>query len=456
MNNLNNKPEQISPVFQKALLFLSILLPAVLAYLSLANRFGFYSDDWYVIYGLTTQGIEKLKDIYIIDRPARAYFIGALYSLFGNTAPLYSYSAFVIRVAGASGFFWIIRMIWPRQRAGAYLVTALFVIYPGFLEQPNAFEFQTHIFSFSLAIFSIAFTIKACQTQSVIGKLLLVLTAALSAFAYMSLMEYYIGIEGVRFTLLVYMNRQNKGKAPQKYINQMLLVVRQGWLSVVAVGSYFFWRLFIFENQRSNTDFGSMLDTIVQSPVYKSLWMMGYLLQNFFNITFFAWSVPVYDLVFTLRLKEFWRAAGVGSIAMIIFFFIIYFGFKDWVKSDEDVHKDNRVWARDIVLIGFFSVLFTSLPIVFGTRHVVFDSFSRFSLPGSIGGILILSGLIFMLYQNLTKVIIFSLFVGMAVTVHYANSIQFVNNWESMRSFWWQMVWRAPQIQPDTVLYVQY
>jgi hypothetical protein len=199
-----------------------------------------------------------------------------------------------------------------------------------------------------------------------------------------------------------------------------------------------------------------MLGDFFAAPVYKTLWMINYLLQDFFNITFFAWAVPVYDLVFPMRLKDFWKATAIGGFAMVIFFLIIYFGFKEWVKGNDENHTEDRVWGRDLVLIGFFSVLCTSLPIVFGNRHVIFASYSRFSLPGSIGGVLMITGFIFMFYKNMTRLMAVSLLVGIAVTVHYANSIQFVNTWESMRTFWWQMVWRAPQIQPDTVLYTQY
>ena len=456
MAQITPAPAAVKNVVQKAALFFAILIPAGLAYLLLANRFGFYSDDWYVIYGLTSQGVAKLKDIYIIDRPARAYSIGALYSLFGNHAPLYSYSGFILRSCSAAAFFWIIRMIWPARQVGAYLASALFLLYPGFLEQPNAFEFQTHILSFTIAVFSIGFSVKACLAGSRRIKVLFMVASAVTAPAYMALMEYYFGLEGVRFILIFYLCRQQEGSLANRFGRQLIHTVRQGWLSLLAAGSYLTWRVFIFDNQRSNTDLGSMVGDVAAAPLFKGLWMLNFMLQDFLNVTFFAWAVPVYDLVFPLRLKDFWRAVGVGGAAALIFFVIIYFGFQKWVKGQGNDHQDEKAWGRDLIMIGLFSVLCTSLPIVLGGRHVSFASYSRFSLPGSIGGVLFITGLFFMFYKNLARLLAISVLVGLAVTVHHANSIQFANTWDSMRTFWWQMVWRAPQIQPDTVLYTQY
>jgi hypothetical protein len=48
------------------------------------------------------------------------------------------------------------------------------------------------------------------------------------------------------------------------------------------------------------------------------------------------------------------------------------------------------------------------------------------------------------------------LLVSLASMTHYANARIHVDNWETVKEFWWQVSWRIPQIEPQTVLVVSY
>ncbi|WP_322794553.1 hypothetical protein [Bellilinea sp.] len=455
-NSLRSIHPFVSKIIVTVSAYSAILIPAVLSYLLLAHKFGFYNDDWYLLYGLNSQGVEKLIDIFAIDRPARAYQFSMFYSFFSNNAPLYSYSAFVIRSLGALAFYWILRMIWPHQKIGAVIISALFLIYPGFLDQPNAFDYQSHIIAFSVALISIGLNIKAYFTHSLPIKITLLIFSAVLALGYMSLMEYYIGIEGFRFILLFYLCRKNKVGIKKNFLGQIATLLFHGGLSMIASALFLFWRVFLFNNLRSTTDIGSMLNDLTASPFLRALRMTSYLLQDFFNITFSAWAVPTYDLVFPLRQRDFWSAAITGGIAMLLFFLFVAIGLSKYSSCVDSKEKDEYTWSKDILIIGSLTIIISSLPHVFGNRHVIFDNFSRFSLPGSIGGVMVIVGLIFLIQKNKTRLILSSLLVGIAVTVHFANATHFVSTWQSIRTFWWQMAWRAPDVKSGTVLYVRY
>lgn len=49
----------------------------------------------------------------------------------------YNLSAYVFRVLGALALLWVVRMLWHRQSTATLLMALLFLIYPGFLSQPN-------------------------------------------------------------------------------------------------------------------------------------------------------------------------------------------------------------------------------------------------------------------------------------------------------------------------------
>ena len=186
-------------------IFLALMIPSALAYLILAPKFGFYADDWYSIYAVSTHGVGAFWQIFSFDRPARAILMIPLYNLFGASAPLYSYSGYAVRLVGAFFFYWMLAGLWPRRRWVSALAALFYLIYPGFLEQTNAFDYQSHLWSISAGLVSIAFSVRA-QNPGLKGWLratLLLLSMPLTIF-YLSQMEYFIGLEGLRAFLIGY------------------------------------------------------------------------------------------------------------------------------------------------------------------------------------------------------------------------------------------------------------
>jgi len=87
---------------------------AALVYLPLAAGFGFYKDDWYLIYDAHTQGAGFFHEVYRIDRPARAYVMQFFYSIFGDKVLYYHLAAWFYRSLAAAALFWALVKTWPR------------------------------------------------------------------------------------------------------------------------------------------------------------------------------------------------------------------------------------------------------------------------------------------------------------------------------------------------------
>ena len=86
--------------------FVALLLVAsALTYLPLVNRIGYLNDDWYLMYDAHTQGPGFFHEVYQSDRPARAYVLGAAYSLFGDNALYYHLSGYIFRLLSAIALF---------------------------------------------------------------------------------------------------------------------------------------------------------------------------------------------------------------------------------------------------------------------------------------------------------------------------------------------------------------
>ena len=134
---------------------------SALAYLPLVTKFGYFNDDWYSMYDARTQGAQFFQHVFSSDRPGRAYLMMPLYAMFGSNPLPYNLTAYLFRLLGGISLFWILNIIWPQRRFLVTTAAILFVIYPGFLSQPNAIDYQSHIFALCMALLSIVLSLKA-------------------------------------------------------------------------------------------------------------------------------------------------------------------------------------------------------------------------------------------------------------------------------------------------------
>jgi hypothetical protein len=230
-------------LLRKGGLAILFILIGGIAYLPNLPHFGYFNDDWYLMYAANANGPGAFEGIYNIDRPARAVIMGAAYSLFGLDPLYYSLSAFFFRVLGALVFLWTLRMLWPRQFVATAVMALLFLIYPGFLSTPNAIDYQAQQISLFLALFSIALSVQAVITSQHFLKVLLWLVAIVTAAAYLALVEYFLGLEALRLGLIfVLVIRKTDGKLWQRIIQAFSRYL----FFVIGPLSFLIWRFFIF------------------------------------------------------------------------------------------------------------------------------------------------------------------------------------------------------------------
>ncbi|NPV78108.1 MAG: hypothetical protein HPY59_17245 [Anaerolineae bacterium] len=433
---------------------LLLIFVSALAFLPHLHRLGYYRDDWNLIYAGYTQGPEKLIDIYSVDRPMIGYlFAWIFYPLFGNEALGWNVSAYLIRLAGILGAYWLLNLLWSRHRMAVFTATLLFAVYPGFLEQPNGIQYQPHLLNMTFSIFSLAFTIQVCKVQRLSAKALLTIVSLLLGLASMFMMEYYIGLEGVRLAL-IWITATKHGEADKSHLLSRARVTVSRWAPyALAILVFLSWRLFIFQSQRAGTDIGAIIGTIRQSPVYEMLRLTSELLKDFVEVAFLSWAVPPYQLLSVARLRDFLTALLIGMVASAIILAVYWIAtsIRRWSSAELTAVADRSM--LDMAIIGALWVLVTSIPIIFAGREVTFSaSLDRFTFPGSMGSALILTGLLFYGGQRAIRIWTPLVLTVTAVMTHHVNAINYSNQWEIARNFWWQLSWRAPSLKVDTVL----
>ena len=140
-------------------------------------------------------------------------------------------------------------------------------------------------------------------------------------------MEYFIGLEVFRLTLIASLVLRNK----QLNWRQHLTAIFRKWFPfLIAPIAFLVWRLFFFQNERKATNVGAQMGQLFGSPIYKGLGWLIALFQDSIKIIFLAWAVPLHDLAFQLRLRDM-----LVGLALAIFIALIVALFSSSLVSSE-------------------------------------------------------------------------------------------------------------------------
>lgn len=423
---------------------------AAVVYLPLASKMGLYNDDWYLMYDAHTQGSQFFHEIYAIDRPARGYVMRAAYDLFGDHVLYYHLSAYAFRVLAALALFEALNMVWKWEIKSNFLVSTLFLIYPGFLSQINPIDYQSQILSLCLAMASIAFTLKFVRSDALPRKLMWLGLAFIAGVIYPALVEYFIGLEVLRLGLIVNLVLQENSKDLKEFIRGVLY----RWLpSLLAPLTFLIWRLFFFTSERGATDVGIQVGQFFSSPL-TGLWGLVYFIQDTIRVMYLAWSVPLNNVGFDLRLRE----TLIGVMLAIFVGWLtafasngFHFSAKNTIESEVDLN-----WRGQLLFTGIGTGVLALMPVILANRHVDFSDYSRYALASAAGAAMLVVALIASLNSSRVRLAVIAFLVFVAGWVHYANAVRAVQVTETIQEFWWQVAWRVPDIKPETTLVASY
>ncbi len=428
--------------------FLLIFIVSAIAYLPLVKDLGYLNDDWYQMYDMQVKDPSFYREIFAIDRLGRALAMIPLFTLFGFNPLWYHLSAFFFRMMGGVFLFWTGRMLWKDRNFFALVTGLLFAIYPGFLSQPNAIDYQSHILALFLAMLSVALTVQSLLATNLRNQVLLIAASILAGWGALSQMEYYIGIEGFSFAAIILLMWRGDGNFRQKATK----VVRASLPFVLVAAGFLTWRLFFFESARKATDVGLQVSQVFSSPL-TALWWLNYLLQDFFTVTLTAWNLPVYQLAFPMRLKDMAVALALSAVAVGV----VPVGLR-WrgEKASEAESGSGSGIMGETLFLSLLTMLGGLVPVILVNRHVTLPDYSRYTLIASVGAVMLIALLIEGLARRGMQITLIGILVSIAVLTHYGNAIRYVYETQATRNFWQQVAWRAPNIEDGVTLVASY
>lgn len=402
-------------------------------------KLGFYYDDWYLLWSGSARGAGSITSMFSTDRPYMGSIYSYTYQLFGDSILAWHTFAFILRLLGGFGFYILLNKVFPRLNALNLFMTAIFYVYPGFLSQPDANTKQNHLIGYGSAIYSILFNVLAIQARSTWKKVVAAIISGLLALNYLFIYEYMIGLEAARVIFLVIAGYKNRFPDLRRVLYEGLMI----WIApAIAVCVFLYWRFFIFVSIRSATNVDRLVSNYIDNLQEMTYRLVFQTARDFFDSTVFAWFVKPYSL--------FRSSDNTDLFVGLILSFMIGVLLIRSMERRRDVEEMPE--ARLLMLSGLAITLAAIFPVVLSNREFdPMDAYKSYGLHLTMGVALFMGGLYPKLKKGHGRLFILTFFI-LSITTQYLNGIEWARFWELEKQVWWQLTYRAPDIEDGTLI----
>jgi hypothetical protein len=433
----------------------ALLLLCLVSYGLIFNKLGYYWDDWPAIWFTRFFGSASLVNVLGIDRPQLAWLYYLTTSLIGDSKAGWQLFSLLMRWLSCLALWWTLLQLWPKQRAEVTWVTFLFAIYPGFRQQYIALIYSHDWIVITLFMLSFGLMLAAVRNPKRLWPLLVLswVFAAYTMFAD----EYYFGLELLRPVLLWIVLAEENSATNIKRSTLFRKVVLY-WLPYIGIMlAFMVWRLFLHVSPRGQIQ---IFDQLAHNPLVGLLNLVKTVLLDVLESGLVAWAIP-FNLVNV-------SLSGVTSLFIYLVLAVVVAGLTIFFLShlvtnersgaaDGASHagvEPSRRWAWQAIAIGAFALFVAGWPF-WATNWQIGLTFpwDRFNLAMNLGACLLLTGLLSLIFRRrLATIVAIGVIIGMATASAFHLANLYRQDWELTKQFFWQMSWRVPRLEPNTLV----
>lgn len=444
------KPINITPRREKWFSTLLVSIVTLLTYAPLISQLGFYRDDWYLIWVGQSQGLEGIIALFRGDRPLFGWFYALDYWLLGDAPLGWHILGLIVKLVTALGTLWLLRSLWPQRSLETTLMTLLYVVYPGFFQQPNVGTFMNHLMAYAAAIFSLACTVETLRSNNTLSRVVYSsFGLALAAF-YIFTYEALIGMEAVRLLFIGYVYYKQNASDWKTIIRNTLLRLSP---YILLTFGFVLWRLFVFQATRRSTRVDILAEEYLAFPVHNAARLIFETLKDVFETSILAWGVPFYQ--FTVS-AEYRILAEALVLALVVVILISGYWFLVQRQAAAESDANSYSYAepgRDWLILGLASVVLTTIPIIAAGRDVFFSlQFDRYTFQSILGVVLFMGGFIFFILRARFRWLLFSTLIVLGIFTQFLSADYYRTFWSFHRETIWELSWRAPHIEEGTTV----
>ena len=424
----------------------ALLLVCLISFGVMAPRLGFYWDDWPSIWFLHNFGPSIYKQGFAVDRPLLAYVFMLTTSLVGESSTAWQFFGIFSRWLCGLSLWWMLMLIWPKRLYQVTCVALLFVVYPGFQQQYISVTYGNGLLVYSTFLFSFIAMILALRTPRWRWPLWLLSIASSAASLFIS--EYFFGLELIR-PIILWLAQEKRNQPLKKSVKRVALQ----WIPYLfVIVTFLIWRIFLHPTPRGQI---VVFDNLKLNPLSTLFSLASTLLTDIVEVSFLAWLQPLHlSGLFDYGVVAILVFAFVVLAATILTaFFLIRLRADDQVEEGISNAKDRRR-AWEFISLGLVALLAAGWPFWVTNLHIEltfpWDRFTIVMMPGVsllFVGLLDLTG-----RPRWQNAIFIGIAVGLAAGMHFRDGLVYRKEWLMQEAFFRQLVWRAPEIQPGTVL----
>ncbi len=405
---------------------------------------GFFWDDWPAVWYLHVFGPQGYSAVFAADRPLLGRLFMLTTSFLGTS--IYGWQIFGIlaRWLCSLAFWWFLKGLWPENIRQVTWAALLFAIYPGFKQQYISVTYS-HVWLIALLVMiSFGSMIWGLRKPRYLWPMMATswLLSGLGLFS----VEYFFGVELIR-PVSIWITLTSQLKDLRSRLKKTLLL----WLPyLLIIASFIVWRFLIHPTVRGHVDVGGKL---AADPAGALTELLENALVDTFNSSLVAWG----QLFNFARMTSFGTAPTLVYLAGIIVAIsaAVFFLLKFHPSADQESEGVPRWrWAVQAISLGLLGLLLGGIPFWATNLPIGLEfPWDRFTLAMVFGSCLLLAGLVDLITPNLVvKGVILGVLVGLATGLHLQYSNLYRREWNKQVEFFWQLVWRAPSIQENTLL----
>jgi hypothetical protein len=417
------------------------LVVAFLAYGLFLWRYGFYWDDLVMSWIRYQLGPDAMRKYFSTARPIWAELYILTTSWLPQIPIYWQVFSLIWRWLGVVLLWRLVRELWPNHEKLAVLVGLFFLLYPGFNLQWVSF-LTTHFYIVICFFFlSYLLMVRALKTPSRYW-LFTIIAMVLSALN-LWMLEYFYFLEVIRFFVLFYALYQIK---PGQTILQIARRAFLHWLPYLLLFiANVLYRALVFTNVAYQN---VLLTQLRADPVGAFLGLIRAIVSDIGVVLVQAWAQifgfpnPSMDGPLTTMMY----VAVVVAVGIILGLYFV----GDRADQPEPIQDRRPVYW--MIGLGMLGILLGGGPYWLAALEVSLSfPASRFTLSFMLGVSLLVAGLVYLVPVRI-RYTVAALLLALAAGRHVLVGEAFRRDWVAQKNLFWQMYWRAPGIQPHTLV----
>lgn len=448
-------------IFRKSSPALALLAAAILGYGLLLPQMGFYWDELPMSWIRYELGPQAMIRYFSTNRPVWGLLYQVTTRLLPQVPIYWQVFALFWRWLTALLVWAIIRELWPQRRAFALVTGLCFLLYPGFTQQWTSYLYSHFYIVLCFLLFSFLCTLWSLRSRPRYWPLTILgmLFSALNLW----MLEYFFVLELFRPFLILYSVRESQAErqAPSaeaglsaadrraSTLRRQLSTTALLWLPyLVVLVANVAWRLFVFNNQIYQP---TLIPRLVNSPVSTLGGLFVTIVSNLYAVSLAAWAQifhipnPVVDGPRTIL----FFVAVVLATALLV---AVLLRQEDRAEESLGSATNAFEFAAWPIGLGLAAMLFAGGPFwLTGLVITLASPANRFTLPFMLGVSLLLAGLLALLPRRLYLALAV-VFIALAAGRQALLADAYRRDWTSQKELFWQMVWRAPGMTPNTIV----